>query len=123
MVNPKKRERIRESAVDNDLLHNYFEELTQTLESLQIKNVPENIWNVDETAINLDHNPPKILAKSGTTLFIMTAGRSSNTTLIASGSALGETIPPCIIFKGDRLSKEKFCMGLPGTQYRATSSG
>ena len=123
MVNPKKRERIRESAVDNDVLHNYFEELTKILESLQIKNVPENIWNVDETVINMDHNPPKILAKSRTTPFIMTAGRSSNTTLIASGSALGEPIPPYIIFKGDRLSKEKCCMGLPGTQYRATSSG
>ena len=89
-----------------DILHNYFEELTKPLESLKIKNVHENIWNVDEIAINLDHNPPKILAKPGITLFIRTAGRSSNTTLIASGSALGETIPPYIIFIGDRLSKE-----------------
>ena len=34
------------------------------------------MWNVDETGISLDHNPPKILAKVGSNPHCVASGKS-----------------------------------------------
>ena len=106
-----------------EMLNDYFEELEKTLDKYEIKNKPQHIWNVDETGISLDHNPPKILAKAGSNPHCVTSGKSATTTVIAAVSALGETIPPYVIFKGERISKEVRCDVVPGTEYRSSPSG
>ena len=73
---------------------NYFQELENILDKYHLKNRPELIWNVDETGITPDHNPPKIVASKGEKTYIITAGRSATTTVIAAGNAFGGTIPP-----------------------------
>ena len=43
----------------------HFQELDIILTKYNLKNKPEQIWNIDETGITLDHNPPKIVATKG----------------------------------------------------------
>ncbi|XP_033728930.1 uncharacterized protein LOC117318038 [Pecten maximus] len=123
MVKPKKKEVARDKAVTSDMLCTYFAELKLILDKYQIMNKAEQIWNVDESGISLDHTPPKVLARAGTNPYAVTQGESANTTLIAAGSAIGETIPPYIIFKGERLSKEMRSSGIQGTKYRVSPTG
>ncbi|XP_033725380.1 uncharacterized protein LOC117315340 [Pecten maximus] len=123
MVKPKKREVVRDKAVTSDILCTYFAELKLILDKYQIMNKAEQIWNVDESGISLDHTPPKVLARAGTNPYAVTQGKSANTTLIAAGSAIGETTPPYIIFKGERLSKEMRSSGIQGTEYRVSPTG
>ena len=49
----------------------------------------------------------------------VTSGKSATTTVIAAVSALGETIPLFVIFKGDKLSKDIRADGVAGTEYRS----
>ena len=123
MTHPKKREQARDAAVSEKMLENYFTELNNTLDKYDLKNKPEMIWNVDETGISLEHNPPKVLAKAGSNPHCVTSGKSPTTTVIAAVSALGETIPPYVIFKGERMSKDIKTDGLPGTEYRSSPTG
>ena len=52
----------------------------------------------------------------------MTAGHSDNSTVIVAGSALGETFPLYVIYKGQRLTeKKKAC--LAQTKFITTSNG
>ena len=122
MVNPKKREKSRTMLTD-ETLNRYFAELEITMTKYGVKDKAANIWNVDETGISLDHNPPKVLARSGTSPHSITSGRSANTTAIAAVGALGQTIPPYVIFKGERISKEMMSSGLKGTVYKTSTSG
>ena len=76
-------------------------------------NSASNIWNIDETGISLDHNnPPKILARRGTSPHSVTTGRYVDTTVIVSDTALDYTMTPFVIYKGGRLSTEMKTGGL-----------
>ena len=121
MVNSKKREKAR-TTLTEETISRYFAELEMTLTKHDIKDKAANIWNVDETGISLDHSPPKVLARAGTSPYSMTSGRSATTTAIAAVGALGQTIQPYIIFKGERISQEMMSSGLKGTVYKTSSS-
>jgi hypothetical protein len=123
MTHPKKREKARDDAVNKEMLAGHFDELSVTLDKYDIKDKPKFIWNVDETGISVDHNSPKILAKVGSNPHCVTSGKSATTTVMAAVSALGETIPPYVIFKAERLSKEVRSDGIPGTVYTPSPTG
>lgn len=61
---------------------------------------PSNIWNCDETGITTVHVPPKVLAPKGIKqIGSMTSGeRGQNVTMIAAVNAIGNSIPPMLIF-------------------------
>ena len=101
----------------------YFEELGNILNKYDIKNKLQFIWNVDETGTSLDHNPTKILARAGSNPHCVASGKSTTNTVIGAVSALGETMPPYVIFKGDRLSKDIRKDGMDGTEYRSSQTG
>ncbi|KAH3873371.1 hypothetical protein DPMN_036605 [Dreissena polymorpha] len=95
------------------MLKNYFTDLKLTLDKHDIKNKPKHICNVDETGVSLDHNPPKILAKVGRNPHCITSSKSATTTIVVAVSALGETIPPFIIFKGSVYALKSNAMWFP----------
>ncbi|KAJ8300614.1 hypothetical protein KUTeg_022133 [Tegillarca granosa] len=109
---PKKRELSRVLGASETNLANYFIELGAILDKYGLKNKPDAMWNVDETGISLDHTPPKKVA-SCQKPFVVTAGKVGLTTTIVAGSALGETIPPYIIYKGQRLTQNIMSGCLP----------
>nr|XP_022910138.1 uncharacterized protein LOC111421198 [Onthophagus taurus] len=61
---------------------------------------PEKIWYCDETGLTTIHVPPKIIGPKGIKqLGQMTSGeRGQNVTMIASINAIGNHIPPMMIF-------------------------
>ena len=42
MTQPKKREKVRDNAVNLEMLHDYIEELEKTLDKYEIKNKPQH---------------------------------------------------------------------------------
>ncbi|XP_072384526.1 uncharacterized protein [Diabrotica undecimpunctata] len=86
---------------------------------------PEKIWNCDETGLTTVHVPPKIVGPKGIKqLGQMTSGeRGQNVTLIASINAIGNHIPPMMIFPRVNF-KPHMLKGCPvGTIGGANSSG
>ena len=66
---------------------------------LSILKKTHQLWNRDKTSISLDHNMPKVLAMKDIRPYSVTAGKSTNITYIAAGSAAGEVLPPYKNFK------------------------
>lgn len=86
---------------------------------------PEQIWNIDETGISTVHVPPKIISPKGVKqVGQMTSGeRGQNVTLIAAINALGNAIPPMMIFPRVHF-KANMIKGCPvGTIGKANPSG
>ena len=63
---------------------------------------PENIYNIDETNISLEHNPPKVVCNKRSNAQAITSPRGQNVTLIGSGNAQGNFLPPYYVFTGKR---------------------
>uniref|UniRef100_A0A0A9VUF8 Jerky protein-like protein n=2 Tax=Lygus hesperus TaxID=30085 RepID=A0A0A9VUF8_LYGHE len=61
---------------------------------------PEQIFNVDESGLSTVQVPPKIIAQKGTRNVgtIASAERGTNVTMIATINALGNSIPPVLVF-------------------------
>ena len=63
-------------------------------------NKPHQIWNMDETGVQLDHKPGKIVAAKGSKyLQTRTSGHRETITLIGASNAAGSSLPPHIITK------------------------
>ena len=79
----------------------YFMELGEIVQSLNLQDKPECIWNRDETSISLCHKPTKIYAQKGMKNI---PGRVANSreivTFVACVNALGNEIPPLVVLKG-----------------------
>ena len=84
---------------------------------------PVDIWNLDETGVSLDHNPPKIYTCLKDKVFSITAGKSPTTTLVSAVNAIGECLPPFFIFKGVRVTEEMKTGILDGTEFRGSETG
>ena len=77
----------------------YFELLKGVLVENDLMNSPSQIYNVDETGMPLDHQPPKIVAKRGQRkVRYHTSSNKSQITMIGCVSASGQAIPPFVIF-------------------------
>ena len=59
-IKPKKRTASK-AALDDEVIQTYYEELSKAMESAGVTDIPRDIWNLDETGISLDHNPPKVI--------------------------------------------------------------
>jgi hypothetical protein len=58
-----------------------------------------------------------VTCRRGGQPFSVTSGKSSTTTLIIAVSALGETLPLYIIYKGQRLTQELVSNGMEGSKF------
>ena len=71
-----------------------------------IKDKPWKIFNIDETGVNTEHSPPKIVCKKDTIPQNITSSRSDTVTVIAAGNAAGQSIPPYYVFPGMRWNED-----------------
>jgi hypothetical protein len=85
------------------------------------------IWNMDETGLQLDVKPKKVVAARGTRhLHSRTSGNKETITIIACISADGKAVPPHVIIKG---KTQRSLMGFntkvapPGTNWSWSESG
>ncbi|XP_071043034.1 tigger transposable element-derived protein 6-like [Parasteatoda tepidariorum] len=102
---PSILERSRFVASSNPfIIYEFYDLLEKELSSLNIKNKPSHIYNLDETAMFLDPSKTKAVGEKGSKLARATAtsGREA-VTVMACVNAVGERHPPLIIFSGKKL--------------------
>ena len=92
----------RAKSVTEEVVHKYFENLKDILTKYDLFDFPLLIFNIDEAGFSPEHNPPKILTKKAKTPNAITSTKSTMVTCIGASNAIGNSVPPFLIFKGKR---------------------
>ena len=90
---------VRHKCMDPEKVAKYFRVIRQVVEENKLS--PDVMWNMDETGLQLEHKPGKVVARKGTKyLHSTTSGNRETITVIAAVNAAGICIPPHCIVKG-----------------------
>ncbi|KAJ8307379.1 hypothetical protein KUTeg_015463 [Tegillarca granosa] len=103
---PRSLSVARAKATSKDVVDTYFQSLKEILDKYGLQDKPENIYNVDEKVLQTEHSPPYVVGPRVSTVSAVTSGKSTTTTVIGCGNALGVSLPPYFIFKGQRMRQE-----------------
>lgn len=102
-------------------LANYFNLLEKYLEKV---GSPAQIYNMDEGGIPLDPRPPNIVTRRGQKkVRYRVSGKKEQITVIGCVNAIGNSIPPMIIFEGKYLNHLWTRHEVPGTYYGMPGKG
>ncbi|MEW8548101.1 MAG: hypothetical protein AB2693_31750 [Candidatus Thiodiazotropha sp.] len=123
IAKPQKLALLRAKATSREVLNQYYTELGTILTSNNLINKPERIYNIDETGISTEHSPPKIVCSKDTNPQSVTSPRGSTITVIASGNALGNSIPPYYVFQGQRWNDDLLHGSCPGADGEMSKNG
>ena len=99
VAKPQKLTIVRAKSASRDTLGKYYKELGTILTNHNLRDKPQNIYNVDESGVSTEHSPPKTVCSTNTKTQNITSTRSSNVTIIAAGNALGNSVPHTIFFQ------------------------
>ncbi|KAI4464013.1 hypothetical protein MML48_4g00010929 [Holotrichia oblita] len=104
----------RAAKLNSYIVRDYFQKLNSILEKYSLKHHPSKIYNMDEKGCRLTlHHQQTVIAKKGNKrVHLVAPEHAENCTIVACANALGNSIPPMILFKGQRL-KPTFGNGLP----------
>ncbi|KAL8593095.1 hypothetical protein ACOMHN_018021 [Nucella lapillus] len=90
--------------MNREVVAKYFTELGELMSKLNLK--PHHIWNCDETGLQFQHRPSKIMAAKGARMVSARAANDKQSlTIMATISAAGEAMPPMIVAKGQGLDE------------------
>jgi hypothetical protein len=98
-MNPARAQKLNRFIVSD-----YFNKLEKVLTEMELFDKPDRIFNIDEKGCQLAvHHQQKVLAKTGSKrVHLVAPEHGENVTIVACGNAMGNVIPPMIIFKGKR---------------------
>lgn len=104
----------RSQKLNRFIVKDYFETLHNLLETFGFKYSPDRLFNMDEKGCRLTlHHQQSVLALKGSRrVHLVSQEHAENVTIVACVNALGNTIPPMIIYKGVR-QKPTFLDNLP----------
>ncbi|XP_065654605.1 uncharacterized protein LOC136081232 [Hydra vulgaris] len=98
---PEGTSSVRHQCMSMPKVAKYFSSLHEVLSDTCALLKPSLIWNMDESGLQMDFKPPKIIAKRGTKhLQSRTSGKRETITIIAAVNAAGGLVPPHLIAKG-----------------------
>ncbi|XP_065670146.1 uncharacterized protein LOC136088915 [Hydra vulgaris] len=98
---PEGTSSVRHQCMSMSKVAKYFYSLHEVLSDTRALLKPSLIWNMDESGLQMDFKPPKIIAKRGTKhLQSRTSGKRETITIIAAVNAAGGLVPPHLIAKG-----------------------
>lgn len=119
-MNPARAQKLNRLIVGD-----YFRKLEEILDTLDLKNKPERIFNMDEKGCRLTlHHQQSVLAKKGVKrLHLVAPEHAENATIVGCVAASGTIIPPMILFKGKRLKAEYEDNLPPGTLVKMAPKG
>ena len=91
---------VRMDCINKDTIEQYYNLLEDTLRKHELLNNPEQIYNMDESGMPLDPRPPNVVAKHGMKkIRYRVSGKKEQITIIACANALGQCLPPMVIFE------------------------
>lgn len=119
-LNPARAQKLNKVIVGD-----YFGKLKKILVDLNLSNQPQRIYNMDEKGCRLTlHHQQQVLAKKGAKrVHLIGQEHAENVTVAACGNALGQSIPPMVLFKGKRQKPEWIDSMPPGTSIEMTAKG
>ena len=96
---PEGTAQVRHRLMNRGYVKKYFDELKKVLDETGAS--PDSVWNMDETGVQLEHRPKKVVARRWSRyLHARTSGNRELITIIAACNAAGKTLPPHMIVKG-----------------------
>lgn len=88
------------NVVNLDSIKSYFNLLEEIFDEYDFHSNPEAIYNMDETVMPLDPQPPTVIACKGQKkIRYQSSGKKQQITAIGCGSATGLALPPFICCK------------------------
>lgn len=104
----------RASHMNRENVNQFFQLLDKILSDNQLHDKPANIFNTDETGLQLNNKPCHVLAAKGSkNVSSITSGEKGETiSVIACCNAEGVFLPPFAIFKGKN-KKDDYLDGMP----------
>ncbi|XP_050298658.1 tigger transposable element-derived protein 1-like isoform X2 [Anthonomus grandis grandis] len=111
--------------LNRHIVTDYFQKLRKTLVDFSLINRPQCIYNMDEKGCRLTlHHQQKVLTRKGIKrVHLIAPEHAENVTVVACGNALGQAIPPMILFKGVRQKPEWIDSMPPGSVIEMTAKG
>ena len=115
---------VRMNTINNDTMKQYFDLLEDTLKEHNLLQHPSQIYNVDESGIPLDPKSPNVVSKKGVKkVRYRSAGKKGQITIVACGNAIGQVIPPMVIYDAKNLNRHWTADEIPGTKYGLSEKG
>ncbi|KAG5896078.1 hypothetical protein JTB14_006867 [Gonioctena quinquepunctata] len=109
-MNPTRAQKLNKAIVSD-----YFTKISELMATMNIKDKPQNVYNMVEKGCRLTiHHQQRVMSEKGVRRVHMVAPpeHAENVTVVACCNAMGNSIPPMILFRGKRL-KPEFCDNLP----------
>ena len=123
IAKPQKLAILRAKSASRETIDNYYSELELILRKNDLLDRPQHIFNIDETGISTEHQPPKIVCSKDTNAQAVTSPRSTLVTIFARGNAIGNSIPPYFVFAGKRWNPEFLQDACVGSSGEMTKNG
>lgn len=108
-MNPGRAQKLNKVIVTK-----HFDSIRHLYNELDIPKYPERLYNMDEKGCRLTiHHQQQVLAEKGAKrVHLVSNEHAENVTIAMCVNAVGNAIPPMILFKGKRLRPE-YCDNLP----------
>ena len=115
---------LRMDAVNGDTMKQYFDLLEDVLTEHNLKDLPSQIYNMDESGMPLDPKALNVVTKRGVKkVRSRSTGQKGQITIVACGSAVSQVIPPMVIFDAKKLCYAWTANEVTGTSYGLSDSG
>lgn len=115
----------RAQKVNSTIFNDYFSKLKEIMTEKDLFQSPHLIYNMDEKGVRLTlHHQQQVLARKGEKrVHIIAPEHAENVIVVGCGNALGQAVPPMVLFKGKR-KKDDWIDGMPpGTAIEMTPKG
>ena len=115
---------IRAVSSSPEIINHYFDLLESTIVDNCLLGKPSQIFNMDETGMPLDPNPPFVVAPIGAKhVSYMRTGDKFQITVITCCNTAGYAMPPTVVFDRKQIRQELTYGEIPGTTYAGTGNG
>ena len=84
--------------MNKQVIDEYFELLKSKLDELKVQ--PNQIWNCDETNMQLEHTPKSVVGRKGSNLPGRVSNSKESVSVLGCGNAAGDIMSPMVIVKG-----------------------